>query len=190
MVKLHKIYTKTGDQGTTGIVGPHRLSKHDLRIQAIGSVDESNASIGLCRLYAENHSADTALKRIQNDLFDLGADLAQLHAASEEKENKTLRITATQVTWLETQMDQLNEDLAPLTSFVLPGGSTFSAQLHMARTIVRRAERDMVALHAIAPVNEDALKYVNRLSDYLFVLGRHGNDNGKKDILWTPGENR
>lgn len=190
MIKLNKIYTKTGDDGTTGLVDGPRRSKADLRIEAYGTVEEANAAIGLARLHSKDMArVDNALSRIQNDLFDLGSDLAT-PGADEGRKYKALRTTEAQVHWLEKQIDQHNEALEPLTSFILPGGTPLAAALHLARTIARRAERDAVALVQVEPdVNAAALKYLNRLSDLLFVLGRVANGNGTKDVLWEPGRN-
>lgn len=186
MVKLNKIYTRTGDDGTTGLVRGPRRSKADLRVEAYGTVDEANAFIGLARLHSgAMPKVDTVLARIQNDLFDLGSDLA---TPPEPSENNDLRITAGQTEWLERQIDNYNEALEPLTSFVLPGGSPLSAALHTARTVTRRAERIAVALIAEEPETPpEALRYLNRLSDLLFVLGRIANANGTRDVLWKPG---
>ncbi|MEP7239797.1 MAG: cob(I)yrinic acid a,c-diamide adenosyltransferase [Devosia sp.] len=188
MVKLNKIYTKTGDDGTTGLVrGPRRL-KYDLRVSCFGTVDEANATIGVARLETVSMPRiDAMLGRIQNDLFDLGSDLAT-PGVDPEGTTASLRITAAQVAWLEQMIDLYNEGLQPLTSFVLPGGTTLSANLHIARTVVRRAERMVVELVAAEQhVNTQALVYLNRLSDLLFVLGRVANANGKNDVLWEPG---
>ncbi len=188
MVKLNKIYTKTGDDGTTGLVrGPRRL-KYDLRVQCFGTVDEANAQIGVCRLSTVSMpKIDNMLGRIQNDLFDLGSDLAT-PGIDPAGTTQSLRITAEQAAWLEQMIDIYNEGLAPLTSFVLPGGTQLSAQLHVARTVVRRAERLVVELVLTEPeVNSQAIVYLNRLSDLLFVLGRVANANGRNDVLWTPG---
>lgn len=187
MVKLNKIYTRTGDAGETGLVSGKRRAKHDVRVEAYGAVDETNAVIGLARLEAEGDT-DAILGRIQNDLFDLGADLATPGEIGAD--DKALRIAAGQVERLEREIDAVNHDLAPLTSFVLPGGTPLSAKLHLARTVARRAERRITALAASESVNPDAIKYINRLSDLLFVLGRAANGGGKGDILWTPGANR
>jgi cob(I)alamin adenosyltransferase len=192
MVTLTRIYTRGGDAGQTSLVGGRRVDKHDLRVAAYGTVDEANAVIGLARLHTAQLSgggeADAMLGRIQNDLFDLGADLA----TPEEKDPKypPLRVTAAQVERLEREIDAMNAVLAPLNSFVLPGGSAAAAHLHLARTVVRRAERLVSALMAAEPVNPEALKYANRLSDHLFVLSRHLNDDGEKDVLWVPGAHR
>lgn len=191
MVKLNKIYTRTGDDGTTGLVDGSRTAKHAARMEAIGAVDEANSAIGLAvsgtGAGASWHSA--ALTRIQNDLFDLGADLAT-PGEDFTPSPMVLRIVASQVDWLESGIDALNEDIPPLTSFILPGGSEAAARTHVARACVRRAERAMTALAAEAPVNPTALAYVNRLSDYLFVLARAMNAAGSGDVLWVPGQNR
>ncbi len=186
MVKLNKIYTRTGDDGTTGLVRGPRRSKADLRVEAYGTVDEANAFIGLARIHSgAMPKVDTVLARIQNDLFDVGSDLA---TPREPNANKDLRATAGQTEWLERQIDHFNEALEPLTSFVLPGGSALSAALHAARTVVRRAERIAVALIAEEPETPpEALRYLNRLSDLLFVLARTANANGTRDVLWKPG---
>jgi len=193
MVVLSKIYTRTGDDGTTGLVGGERRAKYDLRIEAVGAVEEANAAIGLARAHldpAENE-VDALLARVQNDLFDLGSDLAT-PAASERAGREALRIAASQVERLEREIDRFNAELEPLTSFVLPGGSQAAAALHLARTITRRAERLMWALAAREPdsVGRDALKYANRLSDLLFVACRWINKKGAGDVLWVPGQNR
>ena len=187
MVTLTRIYTRGGDAGQTSLVGGRRVAKHDLRVETYGTVVEANAVIGLARLQAQGE-ADAMLGRIQNDLFDLGADLA----TPEEPDPKypPLRVTAVQVERLEREIDAMNAALAPLNSFVLPGGSAAAAHLHHARTVVRRAERLISALAAAEAVNPEALKYTNRLSDHLFVLARHLNDDGRKDVLWVPGANR
>ncbi|NTF43471.1 cob(I)yrinic acid a,c-diamide adenosyltransferase [Rhizobium rhizogenes] len=192
MVKLNKIYTKTGDDGTTGLVsGPRRL-KHDLRVESYGTVDETNSAIGVARLHtADLPDLDAMLMRIQNDLFDLGADLSTPET-DEPSAYEPLRIIDHQVERIEHDIDVLNADLEPLRSFVLPAGTPASAHLHLARTIARRAERLMVALsrsegERISPA---ALKYINRLSDFLFVAARHANDCGRADVLWVPGKNR
>ncbi|MDH0612209.1 MULTISPECIES: cob(I)yrinic acid a,c-diamide adenosyltransferase [unclassified Agrobacterium] len=192
MVKLNKIYTRTGDKGTTALVsGPRRL-KHDLRVEAYGTVDETNSAIGIARLHTGGmEKLDAMLFRIQNDLFDLGADLATPDSG-EPLSYEPLRIVESQVTRLENEIDDLNAALEPLTSFVLPGGSAAAASLHMARTVCRRAERLMVELSVTENeiVSPAALKYANRLSDFLFVAARFANDAGKADILWVPGKNR
>ncbi|MCZ7450181.1 cob(I)yrinic acid a,c-diamide adenosyltransferase [Agrobacterium rhizogenes] len=192
MVKLNKIYTRTGDKGTTALVsGPRRL-KHDLRVEAYGTVDETNSAIGVARLHTGGvETLDAMLFRIQNDLFDLGADLATPDNG-EPLSYEPLRIVESQVTRLENEIDELNSALEPLTSFVLPGGSAAAANLHMARTVCRRAERLMVELSVTDNeiVSPAALKYANRLSDFLFVAARFANDAGRADILWVPGKNR
>lgn len=182
MVKLNKIYTRTGDDGQTGLVGGARRKKQDLRVEAYGTVDEANAVIGVARLHVTG-AHDAMLGRIQHDLFDLGADLA---TPAEGKQD--LRIVASQVVRLEQEIDAVNEPLSALTSFVLPGGTEASAHLHLARTVVRRAERIMCALAEAEPVNNVAIQYINRLSDFLFVLARASNAG--KDVLWQPGVNR
>lgn len=182
MVRLNKITTKTGDSGTTGLADGSRVSKACLRITAIGAVDELNSAIGIARLDAEGDT-DAILGRIQNDLFDLGADLGT-------PDGEGLRIVEAQVERLERETDALNETLAPLTSFVLPGGTALAAHLHLARAICRRAEVAMVALSEAETVNPAALRYINRLSDHLFVLARAANDAGMGDVLWVPGKNR
>jgi cob(I)alamin adenosyltransferase len=193
MVVLTKIYTRTGDKGTTALGDGTRLPKYDLRIAAYGTVDETNASIGLARqaLTPDDASVEAMLQRIQNDLFDLGADLC-VPDRGEPLPYEPLRVTEPQVTWLETQIDRMNAELKPLTSFVLPGGTPAAAALHMSRTICRRAERHMVELagRESEPVSAAALKYMNRLSDLLFVASRYVNGRGSRDILWQPGQNR
>lgn len=186
MVKLNKIYTRTGDDGTTGLVDGSRRAKHDPRMIAIGEVDEANSAIGLAAVAAPEATARD-LHRIQNDLFDLGADLATPGEDFTPSE-MVLRIVPAQVAWLEQAIDVLNESLPPLTSFILPGGSEAAARVHVARAIARRAERAGVALAAEEPVNPAALAYLNRLSDYLFVLARALNAGA--DPLWVPGANR
>lgn len=192
MVKLNKIYTRTGDDGTTGLVsGPRRL-KHDLRVESYGTIDETNSAIGIARLSTQDMPAlDAMLMAIQNDLFDLGADLSTPET-DEPPAWEPLRIVATQVDRLESDIDTLNAELQPLTSFVLPGGHPAAAHLHLARTIARRAERLMVALARTEGerIGAPALQYVNRLSDFLFVAARHANDLGRSDVLWVPGKNR
>jgi cob(I)alamin adenosyltransferase len=189
MVKLNKIYTRTGDDGTTGLVDGSRLPKHAARMEAIGAVDEANSALGLCsvELAQSNHAA--LLTRIQNDLFDLGADLATPGDDFAPGE-MTLRIVQAQVDWLEGEIDRLNAAMAPLTSFILPGGSEAAARVHIARASTRMAERRAVALAEVDPVNPAALAYLNRLSDLLFVLARAINGNGAGDVLWVPGQNR
>ena len=193
MVKLNKIYTRTGDDGTTGLGTGERRSKHDLRIDAFGTVDETNAAIGMVRLYTGSADplVDAMLGRIQNDLFDLGADLCTPET-DEPPPYEPLRIIPAQVSRLETEIDQLNEALSPLNSFVLPGGTPAAAHLHLARTICRRAERIMVEL-ALDPdekIGANALHYINRLSDFLFVASRYVNEKGAGDVLWVPGATR
>ncbi len=195
MVKLNKIYTRTGDDGTTGLGTGARRKKYDLRVAAYGTIDEANAAIGLVRLHVSG-ALDAALSRIQNDLFDVGADLCT-PGEGKGKIGKgpggaRLTVTKVQVTWLEQEIDRLNADLAPLKSFVLPGGTAAAAYLHLARTTVRRAERMIAQLKDKRgeSVTPELLKYVNRLSDYLFVASRYANDKGARDVLWTPGANR
>ena len=191
MVKLNKIYTRTGDDGSTGLVDGSRLSKNDIRVRAYGDVDETNSVIGLVRLHLENLRLDDMLSRIQNDLFDLGADLATpLPKEGEADSEYALRMVDAQATRLEEELDALNSDLEPLTSFVLPGGSPPAAYLHQARTVCRRAERVTVALAAEQHINPAALTYLNRLSDFLFVAARWCNDQGETDVKWVPGANR
>jgi cob(I)alamin adenosyltransferase len=190
MVVLNRIYTRTGDDGTTSLGSGARRKKYDLRVDAYGTLDEVNAVLGLVRLHtAGDKPLDAALGRIQNDLFDVEADLC---LSEKGPGGARLTVTDAQVKWLEAEIDRLNENLAPLRSFVLPGGSAAAAYLHLARTICRRAERIMVKLRDQPgeDVSEPSLKYVNRLSDYLFVASRHANDRGAGDVLWTPGQNR
>ncbi len=193
MVKLNKIYTCTGDAGTTGLGTGERVAKFDPRIAAYGTVDETNAVIGLVRLQlGEDHkSLDDMLARIQNDLFDLGADLC-VPDKGEKPDFEPLRVAQSQVERVEADIDELNEQLEPLKSFILPGGTAAAAYLHLARTVCRRAERLMVELASQEgeEVSDAALKYINRLSDFLFVAGRIVNDGGKSDVLWVPGQNR
>ncbi|MGQ3671900.1 cob(I)yrinic acid a,c-diamide adenosyltransferase [Xanthobacter sp. TB0136] len=192
MVKLNKIYTRTGDNGTTGLGTGARVKKYDLRVAAYGTVDETNAALGVARLHLENRSAlDVILMRVQNDLFDLGADLCT-PPKPDEAPGSALRIVAAQVQQLERDIDALNADLAPLTSFILPAGSAAAAHLHLARTICRRAEREIVELSHLeeGAVGAPAVQYMNRLSDLLFVAARIANDHGRADILWVPGANR
>jgi cob(I)alamin adenosyltransferase len=197
MVKLNRIYTRTGDDGTTGLGDGARRPKNDARVGAYGEVDELNCTIGLARLVTAGsrdpdlEAIDEILARVQNDLFDLGADLCVPPNPNEDP-GAALRVTAGQVASLERAIDLLNADLAPLTSFVLPGGSPAAAALHLARTVCRRAERAMVALAATEGelVGAPAIHYVNRLSDYLFVASRYANKRGAEDILWKPGANR
>ncbi len=186
-MKLTRIYTRGGDKGKTSLGDGTRVPKQSLRVEAYGTVDEANAAIGLARLHTTGDE-DAMLARIQNDLFDLGADLCTPEGGS--RGAGALRIVAAQVKRLETEIDRLNAELAPLNSFVLPGGSSASAYLHVARTVTRRAERLACALAVAEPVNPEAIKYLNRLSDHLFVLGRRLNDNGAQDVLWRPGLTR
>jgi cob(I)alamin adenosyltransferase len=192
VVKLNKIYTKTGDDGTTGLVsGPRRL-KHDLRVESYGTIDEANSAIGVARLHTSDMpQLDAMLARIQNDLFDLGADLSTPET-DEPPAYEPLRIIDSQVERLEHDIDALNAGLKPLASFILPGGHPAAAYLHLARTIARRAERLMVALSRTEQerVSSPALRYINRLSDFLFVAARHANGSGTADVLWVPGKNR
>ena len=192
MVKLNKIYTRTGDNGTTGLVAGPRRKKHDLRVESYGEVDEANSCVGLARQHLAGHpSLDRMLLRIQNDLFDLGADLAAPETG-EKLAYEPLRIVQAQVDRLEREIDRLNADLEPLRSFVLPGGTPAAAALHLARTVARRAERRIVALQDSEgeTVSVAAVAYINRLSDFLFVAARWVNDKGRTDILWVPGQNR
>jgi cob(I)alamin adenosyltransferase len=189
MVKLNRIYTKTGDDGSTGLVRGPRRAKFDLRIEAYGTVDETNAAIGVARLHTQdNLEIDAVLGRIQNDLFDLGSDLATPGADSTEDAYPSLRIRPVQTEFLENQIDGFNARLEPLKSFVLPAGSSLAAHLHVARTVARRAERITAELCAAeTETSPEALKYLNRLSDLLFVLARIANGNGGEDVLWVPG---
>jgi cob(I)alamin adenosyltransferase len=195
MVKLTRIYTKGGDKGETSLGRGERVAKHDLRVEAYGTTDEANAVIGLARAAIERTvkndalraHVDDMLKRIQNDLFDLGADLCTIEGKAGEE---ALRVLPTQTERLEKEIDAMNGELAPLNSFILPGGSEAAAWLHLARTVTRRAERCMTALAAEQPVSAEAIRYINRLSDHLFVLSRKLNDNGGSDVLWVPGANR
>jgi cob(I)alamin adenosyltransferase len=186
MVKLTRIYTRGGDKGRTSLADGKRVPKHHLRVAAYGEVDEAGAAIGLARLHASAY--DTTLARIQNDLFDLGADLAT--PERDKPKHPPLRLQPQQHRWLEGEIDRYNADLKPLESFVLAGGTAAAAHLHFARTVVRRAERAATALAAKETVNNDAIVYLNRLSDLLFVLARHANDKGLADVLWKPGQNR
>jgi len=194
MVILNRIYTRTGDDGTTSLGTGARRKKYDLRVEAYGTVDEVNAVIGLVRLHTAGDKAldaalDKSLGRIQNDLFDVEADLC---LAEKGPGGARLTVTDAQVVWLETEIDRLNAELEPLKSFILPGGSPASAYMHLARTVCRRAERIMVELKDKPgeEVSAPSLKYINRLSDYLFVAGRYANDKGAGDVLWAPGQNR
>ncbi len=191
MVQLTRIYTRGGDKGKTSLGSGKRVAKHDPRVAAYGTVDETNATIGLVRLNADpgaHPGLDEILNRIQNDLFDLGADLCTPQDPAPAHE--ALRISAAQVERLEREIDLINERLAPLKSFVLPGGSPAAAHLHQARTVARRAEREITSLAEQEPVNAEAVRYINRLSDLLFVLARAANDDGASDVLWVPGANR
>ncbi len=191
MVKLTRIYTRGGDGGQTSLGDGARVAKHDPRVAAYGTVDETNATIGLARLHTEG-ALDAMLGRVQNDLFDLGADLCRPEGVpgGGDPVRSALRMNAAQVARLETEIDAVNANLAELTSFVLPGGTPAAAYLHLARTVSRRAERDMTALAMAETVNPEAVRYINRLSDLLFVLARHANDDGAQDVLWEPGANR
>ncbi len=184
MVKLNKIYTRTGDDGQTVLVNGQRVAKHAKRPIAFGGIDELNSVIGIARNFVNDTEMDMMLARVQNDLFDLGADLA----TPEMRENTTsLRITENQVKRIEKEIDVLNSDLSDLSSFILPGGSSLSSWLHFARTVARRAEREIASLAAEEPINKFALQFINRLSDHLFVLARVANNNGQSDVLWVPG---
>lgn len=189
MIKINRIYTRTGDNGSTGLVrGPRRM-KHDLRISCYGTVEEANAMVGLARLHTGSMpKIDRLLAHVQNDLFDLGSDLAT-PGKDPEGAQPSLRITEAQTEWLEQQIDQFNDGLQPLTSFILPGGTPLAAALHVARTVVRRAERLVVELMAReSDLNTNAMVYLNRLSDLLFVMSRVANSNGAADVLWSPGK--
>jgi len=192
MVKLTRIYTRGGDAGETSLGDGARVAKDDLRVEAYGTVDEANAVVGVARLHCDgtaiDDQLDAVLGRVQNDLFDLGADLCTPEDG--RRAAGALRIVAAQVAWLEAEIDRHNAALAPLESFILPGGSPASAHLHHARTVTRRAERLVAALARRETVNPEALKYLNRLSDLLFVLGRRANADGAIDVLWVPGKNR
>ena len=191
MVKLNRIYTRTGDDGSTGLVDGTRLPKHSARVAAYGDVDETNAAIGLARLDLTSRRLDAMLARIQNELFDLGADLATpLPGDGEPDAEYALRIIPSQTARLEADLDALNADMPALSSFILPGGSVPAARLHLARTVARRAERTVVALADAEPVNPDALRYINRLSDFLFVAARWCNGQGEGDVLWQAGATR
>jgi len=195
MVKLTRIYTRGGDKGLTSLGRGERVAKHDMRVEAYGTVDETNSVVGLARAVIERtvkndahrKHVDDMLARIQNDLFDLGADLSTVAA---KRGQPALRIVAAQVERLEHEIDAMNGALEPLNSFILPGGSEASAWLHLGRTVARRAERRMTQLAVKQKVNPEAIKYINRLSDHLFVLGRRLNGNGASDVLWVPGGNR
>jgi cob(I)alamin adenosyltransferase len=190
MVVLNRIYTRTGDDGTTALGSGARRKKYDLRVSAYGTLDEVNAVIGTARLHTAGDAVlDAALSRIQNDLFDVEADLC---LSEKGPGGARLTVTDAQVAWIENEIDKLNAELSPLRSFVLPGGSPAAAYLHLARTICRRAERIMVELkdRPGETVTDASLKYVNRLSDFLFVASRYANDKGQRDVLWVPGQNR
>jgi cob(I)alamin adenosyltransferase len=191
MVVLSKIYTRTGDDGTTALGSGRRVAKFDLRVECYGTLDETNAAIGLAKLHTRSDQAlDAMLARIQNDLFDLGAELCYPDESKDARGR--LSVSDAQVERLESEIDALNRELQPLRSFVLPGGTQAASFLHLARTISRRAERLMVALAARPnePVGGSALRYINRLSDFLFVAARYANDKGQSDVLWVPGQNR
>ncbi|PWG61554.1 cob(I)yrinic acid a,c-diamide adenosyltransferase [Sediminicurvatus halobius] len=187
MVKLTRIYTRTGDAGETGLGDGSRVAKTDPRVAAYGTVDELNALLGLCRLQA-GPDLDSALARVQNDLFDLGADLCT--PEMEDPPFEPLRVVASQVAWLEAEIDRVNANLETLRSFILPAGSAAAAHLHHARTVARRAERETAALAATEAINAEVLRYLNRLSDYLFVLARDANRDAGGDVLWKPGASR
>ena len=190
MVTLNKIYTKTGDEGKTSLGNGDRVNKHSLRVDAYGTVDETNATVGLARLHAKDITTITQLSAIQNDLFDLGADLCRPNHEDDAKStHRPLRINSKQVKRLENEIDSMNNALKTLKSFVLPGGSALAAHLHLCRTVSRRAERLTFALSETESVNEIAVKYLNRLSDWFFVASRIANSNGADDILWVPGDN-
>lgn len=189
MVVLSKIYTRTGDKGDTALVDGSRRAKYDTRVAAYGTVDELNATLGIARLHAADDT-DAALARIQNDLFDLGSDLANPATDEAQAEYKPLRMTAAQTDRLEAEIDAMTDRLEPLRSFVLPGGSALAAHLHLSRTVARRAERLAVELAASEPVNTAAVTYLNRLSDWFFAAARIANDEGRADVLWVPGANR
>ena len=193
MVQLTKIYTRGGDRGETSLGDGNRVPKHDARVEAYGTVDEANAVIGLVRVEivsagVDEQALDAVLGRIQNDLFDLGADLCT--PENGRRAEGALRIVTGQVEWLEAEIDKINDRLTPLSSFILPGGSPVAANLHLARTVARRAERCVTKLARSEAVNTEAVKYLNRLSDLLFVMSRATNNNGANDILWIPGANR
>lgn len=190
MVVLNRIYTRTGDAGQTALVNGARVAKHSARVCAYGTVDELNSALGIARLHASG-AEEAAIERIQNDLFDLGADLARPEMEKDgEAGYEVLRIVKTQTDRLETEIDAMVAALEPLRSFVLPGGSALAAHLHLCRTIARRAEREAVALAVEESVNAEAVKYLNRLSDWLFTAARMANDAGRADVLWVPGANR
>lgn len=192
MVKLNKIYTRTGDAGTTGLGTGERVRKDALRIAAYGTVDETNAAIGMVRIHLAGHPGlDAKLGRVQNDLFDLGADLCRPDMERDSEAGyPVLRMVEAQVTRLEAEIDAMNARLEALRSFILPGGSALAAHLHLCRTVSRRAERHVVELSTVESVNEAAVRYLNRLSDWFFVAARIANDDGRADVLWVPGANR
>ena len=190
MVVLSKIYTRTGDDGETALGDGTRTAKHSARVEAYGTVDEVNATVGLARLHAQGET-DARLAAIQNDLFDLGADMCRPDPGTDaQAEHPPLRVTSAQVERLEREIDAMNDALEPLRSFVLPGGSALAAHLHLCRTVARRAERLSVALGTVEPLNPAGLRYLNRLSDWFFVASRIANDDGRSDVLWIPGANR
>ncbi|WP_166418232.1 cob(I)yrinic acid a,c-diamide adenosyltransferase [Cochlodiniinecator piscidefendens] len=190
MVVLNKIYTRTGDKGQTALGNGERVAKHSMRVTAYGTVDETNATVGLARLHASD-KLSTRLAAIQNDLFDLGADLCRPDMENDATaEYPPLRLAASQVDRLEAEIDEMNALLTPLRSFILPGGSALAAHLHMCRTVSRRAERLAVELSELESVNPAAVKFLNRLSDWFFVASRIANNNGESDVLWVPGANR
>lgn len=189
MVVLNKIYTRTGDSGETALGDGSRVAKQAVRVCAYGTVDETNATVGMARLHAEG-PLDAQLAMIQNDLFDVGADLCRPGPEGDSSENPPLRATETQITRLECEIDTMNNRLDPLRSFVLPGGTPLAAHLHLCRTVSRRAERLAVDLALAEPVNPIAIKFLNRLSDWFFVAARVANDDGRSDVLWVPGANR
>lgn len=188
MVNLTRIYTRGGDTGKTSLGTGQRVAKFSPRIAAYGTVEEANAALGLTRLQLEAGEVDRMLERVQNDLFDVGADLCTPEQSNPK--HTPLRVTPSQVEWLEQEIDRLNENLEPLKSFILPGGTPVAANLHMARTITRRAEREASHLASEEELNAEAVRYLNRVSDLLFVLSRYVNDNGAGDVLWKPGANR
>ncbi|MHA6263188.1 cob(I)yrinic acid a,c-diamide adenosyltransferase [Arenibacterium sp. CAU 1754] len=190
MVVLNKIYTRTGDKGETALGNNDRVAKYDLRVAAYGTTDELNSHVGVARLHATG-DIDTALMRIQNDLFDLGADLCRPDMEQDATaEYPPLRMITSQVDRLETEIDAMNDDLDPLRSFILPGGTPLAAYLHVCRTVARRAERLAVELASTTEVNPETVRYLNRLSDWFFVAARVANNSGKDDVLWIPGANR
>ncbi len=191
MIVLNKIYTKTGDAGETALGNGSRVAKYSKRVTAYGTVDETNATVGMARLHADDDDMAAALARIQNDLFDLGADLCRPDMEQDaQAEYPPLRMVAGQVARLEAEIDDMTSQLEPLRSFILPGGSALSAYLHLCRTVSRRAERESVELATMETVNPHAVKYLNRLSDWFFCAARMANDQGRADVLWVPGANR